>query len=148
MRLLSLVCTFLFLCSQSYAQKPLTYYLPDVEYDEAIPTPEEVLGYQIGEWHLSHDRLYMYMRELAAASDRITLHHFANTYEDRPLIYLLITSEDNHANIDDIKAQHLQLTDPDASSDLNTADMPSVVYQGFSIHGNEPSGANAAPLVG
>ena len=25
--------------------------------------------------------------------------------------------------------------------------MPAVIYQGFSIHGNEPSGANAAPLV-
>jgi len=147
MRLLPLVCALLFLFGQSHAQKPLTYYLPDLEYDEDIPTPEEVLGYQIGEWHLSHDQLYMYMRELAAASDRITLHHFADTYEDRPLIYLLITSEDNHANIDDIKAQHVQLTDPDASSDLNTADMPSVVYQGFSIHGNEPSGANAAPLM-
>jgi len=147
MKRISLVCALLFLMSSLHAQKPLTYYLPDVEYDENIPTPEEVLGYQIGEWHLSHDRLYMYMRELAAASDRIMLQQFAYTYEDRPLIYLLITSPENHANIDEIKAQHVQLTDPDASSDLNTADMPSVVYQGFSIHGNEPSGSNAAPLV-
>ena len=37
------------------AQVDITYYLPDIEYDPAIPTPESVIGHQVGEWHISHD---------------------------------------------------------------------------------------------
>lgn len=134
--------TFCFAQSQ-----PLTYYLPDISYDESIPTPESFFGYQIGDWHLSHDRQYAYMKELAALSPRITLTEYARTYEQRPLIYLTITSEENHQNLDEIQARHVQLSDPAQSGDLNTAEMPLVLYQGFSIHGNEPSGGNAAALV-
>jgi hypothetical protein len=125
----------------------LTYYLPDISYDESIPTPQEYLGYQIGEWHISHDQQLAYMRELARLSDRITLTEYARTHEQRPLIYLTITSPDNHGNIDEIQEQHIALNTPGESTDMDPADMPIVLYQGFSIHGNEPSGGNAAPLV-
>ena len=125
----------------------LNYYLPDITYDEAIPTPQEFLGFQIGEWHISHDQQLAYMRELARLSPRITLTEYARTHEQRPLIYLTITSEDNHGRIDEIEAQHRALNTPGESADMEVADQPVVLYQGFSIHGNEPSGGNAAPLV-
>lgn len=138
-------CSILF--TTTLAQQPLTYFLPDISYDQSIPTPEAFFGHQIGEWHLSHDKQYMYLRALAAASDRVELVEFARSYEDRPLIYLIITSEENLNNIDEIKAQHVKLSDPSQSTNLDVSTMPSVLYQGFSIHGNEPSGGNAAPLV-
>lgn len=147
-RPLSLLLLLCLLTLQGISQsKPLTYYLPDIEYDPGIPTPEAYFGYQIGDWHLSHDRQYAYMRELAALSPRITLTEYARTYEQRPLIYLTVTSEENHQNLETIQAQHVQLTDPGVSGELNTAEMPLVIYQGYSIHGNEPSGGNAAALV-
>ena len=130
------------------AQKPsLTYYLPDINYDEDIPTPEAFLGYQVGEWHVSHDQQLMYMRELAKSSPRIALTEYARTHEHRPLIYLTITSEDNHENLDEIKSQHKALNDPSQSMEIDIQDMPIVVYQGYSIHGNEASGGNAALLM-
>ncbi|MEM9930583.1 MAG: M14 family metallopeptidase, partial [Bacteroidota bacterium] len=127
--------------------KNLTYYLPDIKYDEAIPTPKDVLGYQIGDWHISHDQLVYYMRKLAETSPRVTLTEYARSHEQRPLLYLTITSEKNHARIDDIKKGHLALQDPNVSADIDTRKEPVVLYQGYSIHGNEPSGGNAAPLV-
>src|SRR5690606_22163379 len=45
-----------------------------------------------------------------------------------------------------IRTQHLALTEA-GSENLDTADMPIVVNQGFSIHGNEASGSNAAILA-
>ncbi|RMF32689.1 MAG: zinc carboxypeptidase, partial [Bacteroidetes bacterium] len=99
------------------------------------------------EWHLSHDKLVGYMQALAQASDRVVLQEYARTYEGRPLLVLLITSPENHRNLETIQAEHLALTDPERSPKLDLSTMPAVVYQGFSIHGNEPSGANAAPLV-
>lgn len=125
----------------------LDYYLPKENYDSSIPTPASVFGHEIGEWHLSHDKLLMYYEKLAAASDKITLHEYGRSHEHRPLIYLLITSVENQKNIDAIQEEHLALCDPSRSADLNVSEMPLVVYQGYSIHGNEPSGANGAPLV-
>jgi hypothetical protein len=128
------------------AQIQDSYYLPAIDYDKSIPTPAEFLGYQIGKWHLSHDKQYAYLRELARTSDRVQLVEYARSYEDRPLIYLIITSEANQGRIDELKAQHVRLADANNSRNLNTVDMPIVTYQGFSIHGNEASGGNAAPL--
>jgi len=129
------------------AQVEQSYYLSDNHpYNPDIPTPQSVLGYEVGEWHVSHDRLVQYMTALAQASDRITLENRGYTFERRPLLLLTITSPENHQRIDEIKAQHQQLTTPEGSN-LAVENMPAVLYQGFSIHGNEPSGANAGLLA-
>ncbi len=132
--------------SQTYHAN-LDYYLPnDVTYDASIPTPQEIIGFQLGDWHVTHDKLVNYMYALAKASNRITLENRGYTYEGRPLLLLTITSPKNHKNIEQIRKQHLDLTEK--TLDKNTLkNLPSVLYQGFSIHGNEPSGSNAAMLV-
>ncbi len=132
----------------AFAQVDMSYYLPGgLSYNPDIPTPKEVLGYHPGEWHVSHDQLIYYMRTLAQSSDRVILEEFANTYEGRPLMHLIFTSTDNHANLDQIKADHYNLTDPSQSDGLNTQDMPIVMWLGYSVHGNEASGSNASLLT-
>ena len=142
-----LLVAFTFVMYTVQGQTEADYYLPAIQYDEKIPTPKEVLGYDIGEWHITHDQLVMYMRILADASPRITLKEYARSYEQRPLLYMIVTSEENHARLDDIQQRHLQLSDPEKSNKININAEPVVLYQGFSIHGNEASGGNAAPLV-
>ena len=132
----------------STAQKSLDYYLPDnLEYNSAIPTPEEVIGHQIGEWHITHDKLVQYMYALAEASGRVTIEEYARTYENRPLLLLTITSERNHSNIDRIKENQQSLADPERSQNLDISRMPVIINMGYSVHGNEPSGSNASLLV-
>lgn len=126
---------------------PLSYYLPDADYDPAIPTPDQVFGFSVGKWHLTHDQLLHYAREVASKTDRVIVEEIGKTHEDRPLIILYITSPSNHARLEEIRLRHLELSDPDLSGKMETAGMPLVLYQGFTIHGDEPSGANAAPLV-
>ena len=122
----------------------LDYYLPkDVTYNQNIPTPKSVIGHEVGEWHITHDKLAQYMYALAEASDRITIENRGSTFEGRPLLLLTVTTPANHNNIESIRQNHVALTETNSSS-INTANMPLVVYQGFSIHGNEPSGSNAA----
>ncbi len=129
--------------SLSAQQISLDYYLPShLNYDSSIPKPAEVIGHEVGEWHVTHDKLVFYMQQLATASDRITLEDRGKTFEGRPILLLTVTSPNNHQNIENIREQHLQLSDGNGSTD--TSAMPIVVYQGFSIHGNEPSGSNAA----
>ena len=125
----------------------LDYYLPnDVSYNPNIPTPKSVVGHEVGEWHISHDKLAQYMYALANASNRITIESRGTTAEGRPILLLTITAPGNHSNIEQIKANHVSLTEANSNS-LNTGNMPIVVYQGFSIHGNEPSGSNASLAV-
>ncbi len=148
------IFTFLFLmcCSlwtlHAQNELQLDYYLPsDVTYNPAIPTPESVLGHPVGKWHVSHDKLVWYMQTIAAASDRITIETYARSYEDRPLLLLTITSSDNHKNIGNIRETHLKNTQPSKADEVDVNKMPVVVYQGFSIHGNEASGGNAALVL-
>lgn len=145
-----LLAVFFVCCvaENSIAQPDLSYYLPeDVFYDTLIPTPQSVIGHQVGERHVSHDRLVAYMQALDKASDRISLEITGYTHEGRPLLLLIITSPANHANIEEIRTQHVLLTDPSRSQNLNTATMPAVFYLGCSIHGNEASGVNAGLLI-
>ena len=122
----------------------LSYYLPsDVSYNSNIPTPESIIGHEVGEWHITHDKLVEYMYVLAEASDRIAIEDRSKTFEDRPLLLLTISSPDNLKNIESIRQTHVEAT----TTDNVTTDRPIVVYQGYSIHGNEPSGSNAALAV-
>lgn len=123
----------------------LSYYLPDLEYDSAIPTPESFLGWQIGEWHISSDMQYLYLKAVAEASDRIIIREYARSYEQRPLIHLIVTSAKNQGQLDELQQLHVDYAYGD--SNANVSDVPGVLYQGYNIHGNEPSGGNAAVLV-
>src|SRR5215216_5571706 len=116
----------------------LKYYLPDsVTYNPAIPKPKDIIFHEVGEWHVTHDRLVNYMQALAkAAPDRIKSELMGYTYEGRPQILLIITSPKNHQNLEQIRQQHVQLTDPTKSASLQTENMPVVLYIGHSIHGN------------
>tara|TARA_Y100000991_G_scaffold72507_1_gene54530 strand:- start:21794 stop:24331 length:2538 start_codon:yes stop_codon:yes gene_type:complete len=126
----------------------LNYYFSELNFeslDPSIPTPEEIIGHKVGEWHVTHDKLVQYMYELADLSERITIEDRGKTFENRPLILLTITSKKNHSNIDKIIEDHKKLTD--SNKNITIEDKPIIVYQGFSIHGNEASGSNASLLL-
>ncbi|TFV95948.1 zinc carboxypeptidase [Algoriphagus kandeliae] len=135
-----------FLSTWASAQVDLSYYLPEgYTYNPAIPTPKEVLGYEVGEWHVTHDQLVMYMKAVAEASDRVIFEETGRSYEKRPQTLLTISSPANLARLDQIKADRKKLRDPNASVSIES--MPVVMFMGYSVHGNEPSGANASLLA-
>ncbi|MBG7613247.1 zinc carboxypeptidase [Polaribacter sp. BAL334] len=140
------ISLFLFLCSFfTVAQNvDLSYYLPKETYNATIPTPKQIIGHEVGEWHVTHDKLVQYMKALAASSDRISIENRGETFEGRPLILLTITSPENHKNLQEIKKQHIAATN---DANIDVSNHPIVVNQGFSIHGNEASGSNAALAI-
>ncbi|MDA8935085.1 M14 family zinc carboxypeptidase, partial [Flavobacteriaceae bacterium] len=52
----------------------------------------------------------------------------------------------NHSNLEKIREEHIKLSDS-KNEDIDVSKMPIVVYQGFSVHGDEPSGSNASLLL-
>ncbi|HET9746537.1 MAG TPA: M14 family metallopeptidase [Chitinophagaceae bacterium] len=135
--------------ANSFYAQDLKYYLPDsVTYNPSIPKPRDIIYHEVGEWHVTHDRLVNYMKAIAAAAPaRVKLETMGFTYEDRPQLLLIITSPKNQQRLEEIRQQHVKLTDPSQSSSVNIDNMPIVVWIGHSIHGNEPSGANASLLT-
>ena len=99
-----LFTTFLF------GQVDLSYYLDlNRPYNNKIPKPNELLGFEVGEWHISHDKLVSYVYKLSELSDRIKIEDRGKTHEGRPILLLKITSAENHKKLEIIRKNHLKL---------------------------------------
>jgi hypothetical protein len=153
-KIISLFLLFIIFCIQGFAQKSpsgtadisLQYYLPSgFTYNEKIPKPKDILGFEVGEWNAGYDQVIRYFEKLADSSPRVKFEIIGYTYEKRPQIMLTITSPENLANIDKIKSERQQLRDPNAKIDFDK--MPLVMAAGYSVHGNEASAINSSILA-
>ncbi|MEJ0054591.1 MAG: M14 family zinc carboxypeptidase [Bacteroidota bacterium] len=122
-----------------------SYFFPAGNFDASIPTPEQFLGYPVGDWHTRHENIVSYFKELARVSPKAHFQITGYTNEHRAQVVLTVTSTDNYANIESIRTEHLKLRDPSASPDLSK--MPVVIMHGYNVHGNEPSSSEAAMLT-
>jgi hypothetical protein len=117
------------------------------QYDGQIPTPEQFFAgdFQIGNRHLEHHQLLDYVHAVDNASPRVSLETYAQSYGGRPLVAAIVTSPQNQSQLNELAAAHVRWTDP---REPRAASPPlPVIYMGYSVHGNEASGANAAPLL-
>jgi len=147
--ILTLLC-LLRLSYQGYAQEiDLSYFLPQEKftYRSEIPTPRQFFGFELGEQHLNYDQVVAYMQALAQLSPRMTLDVAGYSYQRRPLIFVKLTSPDNHKNLEQIRTEHLKLSKPTLSGNCNTNEMPAVVWLGYSVHGNETSAVHASVVL-
>jgi hypothetical protein len=120
-----------------------TYFFPkENKFNVAIPTPEQFLGYPIGSHHTRYDMMIAYLQELDRLSERVTSEIVGKTYENRPQILLTITSPQNHARLEEIRKIHLQRATQNVGDNE-----PMVIHLGYNVHGNEPSGGEAALLT-
>jgi hypothetical protein len=134
----------LMICQMTMAQD---YYFKDkAPFNAEIPTPEEFLGYEIGEHHTRHDLILAYLTKLAEISDRASIEIYGKTHEKRKLVMFAVTSSENLKNLETIQSDHLQFVNP-AKSPKNYAEVPVIIQLGYNVHGNEPSSAEAALLT-
>jgi hypothetical protein len=124
----------------------IEYFIPGGNYsfNQQIPLPKSVLGFEIGQQHADWNNVVEYMKALDAASGRVSVKQFGRTNQFRPFIQVTITSEKNQQNLENIRQEHLKLTDTNASGEPDMEKMPVVVNLMYSIHGNEPSGVNSS----
>lgn len=109
-------------------------------------TPQEFLGYPVGDRFTPHHRILAYFDELAKNSELVTVEHIGETYENRPLVLAVLTSAKNRASLESIRRNVVALANGEGDVAV-TKSMPAVVWLGFGVHGNESSSAEAAMLV-
>ena len=105
-------------------------------------SPDEFLGYELGERWTPHHRVVSYVQHVADHSNLATIEQYGTTYEHRELVYLVITSEENHTNLEEIRINNLRLAGLE-SGDV-TGNTKAVVWLSYNIHGNETSSSEAA----
>lgn len=140
-----LVGSLWLLAAPAFAQS--AYFFPQGgDFDPAIPTPQQFLGYEIGSRYTRHDQLVAYFNELARHSDKIKVEQIGTSYEGRPLLIATVTSAQNQQQLETLRRQHVTLADP--AQPLSAAgNSPVVVWLGYSVHGNETSSGEAALLT-
>ncbi|MFC1608258.1 M14 family zinc carboxypeptidase [Candidatus Latescibacterota bacterium] len=129
-----------------------TDFFPDGTYDTSIPTPKEVLGFSAGERPAKYDEVVRYFTLLAERSPRVRLFESGTTHENRTLFYLVVSSEDNMARLDEIQDNIGKLADPrriesDDEAESIIEGNPAVAWMMYSIHGDEFSGTDSSLQV-
>ena len=134
---LFLMLSFLLLQGQA------NYFYPNKgNFDASIPTPEQFLGYAIGEQHTRHDRIVAYLKELDRLSDKVSFEIIGETFERRAQVVAIFSSPENHKNLEQIRLQHLS----NQTNGTNNK-VPLVIHLAYNVHGNEPSSSEAALLT-
>jgi hypothetical protein len=127
-------------------------FAPGVTYDARIPTVEQVLGYAPGAEITEHAAVGRYLQALAAAApDRLRLVEYGRSWEGRTLWYAIVASPGNLARLPTVQQGMRRLADPrgldDAAAEALLRDLPAVGWLANCVHGDEPSGTDAALLV-
>jgi len=141
--LIALICSCILVSSISAQEY---FFKNQAPFNAQIPTPEEFLGYPIGEQHTRHDLIVAYLTKLAEVSDRAAIEVYGKTHENRKLIMFTVTAPKNLANLAAIKSKHLQFVNPTITPE-NYDQVPVIIQLGYNVHGNEPSSSEAALLT-
>jgi len=125
------------------------YYFPKgVEFDSDIPSPAQFLGRDIGKFHTHYEQIIQYFKELERKSDRARLDTIGYTWEGRPLIVLKISANKNIQGLERIHQQHIWQIDRAKTGLVDSlSNNPTIVFLGFSVHGNESSPAESSLLT-
>lgn len=81
---------------------------------QAVPTPREHFGFEIGEHRrlADWDQLTAYFERLARTSPRVRLDTLGTATAGSPFVMLTITSPANHARLEELRRIQERLTDP------------------------------------
>jgi hypothetical protein len=110
---------------------------------QAVPVPREIIGHGVGESGRLADwaQIRGYFERLDAASPMVRVERIGETVLGRPMIMAVITSERNHARLEEIRRDQARLADPravpQAELDRLTETQPAIAFIGASLHGNE-----------
>ncbi len=140
----------LLLVSGSLALSAAVLLGPSAPAAPAVPEPESVLGFGPGEDRRLADwgQVLADLKALDEASDRVSVEEVGKTTGGRPFVIVTVTSEANHARLEEIRQANARLADPRGLSDEEAErlvrDGRAIVAMAYSIHSTEVGGTLAS----
>ncbi|HZJ48222.1 MAG TPA: M14 family zinc carboxypeptidase [Acidimicrobiia bacterium] len=120
-----------------------------------MPSPTQEFGFPLGIGQtqlVTTDQSDAYVAKVDASSDRVISASMGNTASTgRPLVYAVVSSEENMDDLDEIVEAIESLRDPrklqQRVADKIAEDTPTIVWDSANVHGGEKSGLDASLQV-
>ena len=125
--------------TQPYFISPLVDHLPKVT---GVPSPKDVLGYHIGapaKLTYYADAL-KYYRALAAATPRVKIETIGTSDEDRELVVVWVSSDENIKNLQQNRDNLARIADPRGLSDAQITQLVATTRPHYHLMGGLHSG--------
>ncbi len=112
----------------------------------SILPPDRFLPHKVGTQFTDHASLVDYYRHVDNNSERVKVIEFGRTWQQRPQILAIVSSPENMRRIEDIRLNNLRSAGvlPGTGDQSNPI---TIVWLGFSVHGNEAAGSEASMPV-
>jgi len=113
-----------------------------------VKSPEQFLGYKLGERYSPHYKVVNYFRQVAENNTTIVkLEQYGSTNEGRPLLLAFVSSADNISNLENIRKNNLRLAGMASDKTPGSEKGPAIVWLSYNVHGNETSSSEAAMMT-
>jgi len=113
-------------------------------YDPDVPTVASVRGFASGASFSTYREIERALAAIERASDRVHLETYGTSVEGRPLRIVWISSPENLARLDAIRAANVSLATGTTDPTADLADRPLLAWFSFGVHGDEASGPETA----
>ncbi len=113
-----------------------------------LKSPEEFLGYKIGNRFTPHWKLVSYFQHVAgSAPEMVKLQQYGETNEHRPLYLAFISTDENLRDLEAIRNNNLRLASMAKDKQMPSENTPAIVWLSYNVHGNEASSSEASMLT-
>jgi hypothetical protein len=107
-----------------------------------LQSPEQFLGYNLGDKFTRHHRVVEYFRHVDDVMPNVKVVQYGKTYEDRPLIFAVVASPENFANLEQIRTDNLKRAGTMAGA--QSGSKVTIVWLSYNVHGNEANSTEAS----
>lgn len=122
------------------------------DYRQEVPRPQSILRFDVGDFHTTYAQMEKVIEAIAkSAPDRVKVFDIGLTNEYRMQRLVAISSPQNMARLDQIRADNARLVDPRATNSNQAAQIaqnnPAIAWMAYTIHGNESASFEAMMQV-
>jgi hypothetical protein len=108
---------------------------------QKLQSPKEFLGYELGDRYTRHHRVVEYYNYVAQSLPNVRVVPYGNTYEQRPLLYAIVTSPENFEKLEQIRLDNLRRAGIEQGTPTTKV---AIVWMSYNVHGNEANSLEAS----
>ncbi|WP_367392069.1 M14 family zinc carboxypeptidase [Lewinella sp. LCG006] len=108
-----------------------------------LQSPDNFLPHRLGQTFTPHHLLVDYFEHVAANSKAVQLEEYGRTNEQRPLLLAVVSTQENMAQIEAIRLNHLRRAGIEKGTPDPALDR-AIVWLSYSVHGNEAAGSESS----
>ncbi|PKP29630.1 MAG: peptidase M14 family protein, partial [Bacteroidetes bacterium HGW-Bacteroidetes-17] len=118
---------------------------------QKITSPEDYFGFQMGADRklVRWDKMVDYFNLLEGQSDRMKVYNMGPSSEGHPFLVLLITSPENHQNLERLQMINKSISNPKDLTEDHLQQFikegKAVIFESMSLHASEVGGTQMAP---